>query len=101
VIAIARIVCFLARFPPEHACPLCGAASRAPVGAPYVGTVGVLRWKRSFEERLHRCGEGHVYSVRVERGRGGENVAVDAWESVDEWMQARTGAEPFRRPPGL
>jgi len=85
----------------EHPCPLCGASSRAPVGAPYVGTVGILRWKRSFDERLHRCGEGHVYSVRIERGRGGESVTVDAWESVDEWTQARTGAEPSHRPPGV
>jgi hypothetical protein len=85
----------------ERPCPLCGASSRTSVGAPYVGTVGVLRWKRSFDERLHRCGEGHVYSVRVERGRGGESVTLDVWESVDEWMQVRTGAEPSRRPPGL
>jgi hypothetical protein len=82
-------------------CPVCGAASQAPIGAPYVGTVGVFRWKRSFDERLHRCGEGHVYSVRVERGRSGETVAVAPWESLDEWIQARTGGEPSRRPPGL
>src|ERR671918_1672750 len=93
VIAIVRIVCVLARFPPEHACPLCGAASRTPVGTPYVGTVGFLRWRRSFDERLHRCGQGHVYSVRVERGRAGESVTVDPRECVDEWMQARTGTE--------
>jgi hypothetical protein len=71
------------------------------VGTPYVGTVGVLWWKRPFEERLHRCAEGHVYSARVERGRGGETVSLEVWESVDEWMRTRTGAEPFRRPPGL
>lgn len=84
----------------EPACPLCDAPPRTPVGAPYVGTVGMLWWKRSFDERLHRCLEGHVYSVRVERGRAGETVTLDAWESVDDWMQTRTGSEPTRRPPG-
>lgn len=83
----------------EPACPLCGAPPRIPVGAPFVGTVGLLWRKRSFEERLHRCEEGHVYSVRRERGRGGESVSVEAWESVDQWMRARTGAEPLERPP--
>jgi hypothetical protein len=85
----------------EPACPVCDAPSRTPVGAPYVGTVGILWWKRSFDERLHRCEEGHVYSVRVERSRGAEHVSLEAWEGLDEWMRARTGSEPSRRPPGL
>jgi hypothetical protein len=85
----------------EPTCPLCGAAPRTPVGAPYVGTIGMLWWKRAFDERLHRCMEGHVFSFRVERGRGGERTATESHESVEDWLRARTGSEVPRRPPGL
>ena len=82
-------------------CPACGAPPAAPLGAPFVGTTGLLWRKHPFEERLYRCAEGHVYSVRVESGRGGESVSLEVWDGVDEWLRERTGAEPSHRPPGL
>lgn len=88
-----------AELPP--ACPACRAAAAAPLGAPFVGTVRRLWRRSSFEERLYRCLEGHVYSVRVERSRGGETRGSELFDSVDDWLRARTGAEPPERPPGL
>jgi hypothetical protein len=85
--------------PPE--CPACRAAAAAPLGAPFVGTVRRLWRRRSFEERLYRCAEGHVYSVRVERFRGRETVSSELFDSVDDWLRVRIGAEPPERPPGL
>jgi hypothetical protein len=82
-------------------CPACGAPSAAPVGAPFVGTTGILWRRRHFEERLYRCAEGHIYSVRIESGRGGESVSLEVWEDVDGWLRERTGVEPSHRPPGL
>jgi hypothetical protein len=83
------------------ACPTCGAAAAAPVGAPFVGTIRRLWRRRSFEERLYRCAERHVYSVRSERSRGTEQVTTAAHESVEDWLRTRVGAEPSIRPPGL
>jgi hypothetical protein len=85
----------------ERACPLCDAPAAITVGAPFVGTVGLLWGRRAFEERLYRCAEGHVYSVRVERQRRGERITAEPHGSVDEWLRARTGREPLERPPGL
>jgi hypothetical protein len=57
--------------------------------------------RRTFEEELFRCAEGHVYSVRVERGRGGEDVSAEVWDSLEEWLRVRGGGEPLTRPPEL
>jgi hypothetical protein len=81
----------------EHACPGCGAPPSLTVGAPYVGAVGFLWWRRSFEEELYRCAEGHIYSVRVT----GETTTIEPHESVEEWLRARTGTDAPTRPPGL
>ena len=78
-------------------CPGCGAPPAITVGAPYVGVVGFLWWKRDFEEQLYRCAEGHVYSVRV----SGESTTVEPHDSVEAWLRARTGGEGPTRPPGL
>jgi hypothetical protein len=78
-------------------CPGCGAPPAITVGAPYVGAVGFLWWKRDFEEQLYRCAEGHVYSVRV----SGETTTVEPHDSVEARLRARTGAEAPTRPPGL
>lgn len=43
-----------------RACPLCDAPPRNPVGPVYEGKSGVLWRRRSFEERLYRCAEGHI-----------------------------------------
>ena len=80
-----------------HECPCCGAPSRVTVGAPFVGAVGFLWWKRPFEEQLYRCAEGHIYSVRVSE----EATTTELHESVDAWLQARTGSDAATRPPGL
>jgi hypothetical protein len=82
-------------------CPACRAEAAAPLGAPFVGTVRRLWRRRSFEERLYRCAEGHVYSVRVERSGAGEAVSSELFDSVGDWLRARIGAEPLDRPPGL
>jgi hypothetical protein len=85
----------------ENRCPLCGAPKSIPVGPVYSGKIGPLWRRRQFEEKLFRCAEGHVYSVRVECGRGGESLTTEGHESVEDWLRARTGAEPPSRPPGL
>jgi hypothetical protein len=79
------------------ACPGCGAPPAITVGAPFVGTVGILWWKRSFEEQLYRCAEGHIYSVRV----GEDATASELHESVEAWLQVRTGRDTPSRPPGI
>jgi hypothetical protein len=38
-----------------------------------------------------------VYSVRTE----GDSVATEPYESVDEWLERKTGLNPPERPPGL
>ena len=43
--------------PRKSECPGCGAPPSVTVGAPFVGAVGVLWWKRPFEEQLYRCAE--------------------------------------------
>lgn len=78
-------------------CPLCGAEAANTVGPVYGGVKRRLWRRRPFEERLYRCEEGHVYAVRTE---GGE-VATTAYESVDEWLERKTGTERPERPPGL
>jgi hypothetical protein len=97
----SRIVRFIPgnRVVPE--CPGCGSPAAAPVGAPFVGTVGLLWRKRAFDERLYRCAEGHVYSVRITQGREAETVTTELHESVDDWLRSRTGTELPPRPPGL
>ena len=82
-------------------CPGCGAPAATTVGPRYAGRSGMVGRRRSFEEQLFRCAEGHVYSVRSERGSRGEGVTSQVHESVEEWMRLRTGAEPRERPPGL
>jgi hypothetical protein len=78
-------------------CPGCGAPPAITVGAPYVGTVGFLWWKRPFEEQLYRCAEGHVYSVRVTA----DSTTSELHDSVEDWLRARTGDDAPSRPPGL
>jgi hypothetical protein len=67
------------------------------VGAPFVGAVGFLWWKRSFEEQLYRCAEGHIYSVRVSEG----TTTTELHESVEAWLRAPTGSDAPPRPPGI
>jgi hypothetical protein len=81
----------------EHRCPGCESPPAITVGAPFVGAVGFLWWKRPFEERLYRCLEGHIYSVRV----SGESMTIEPHDSVEDWLKARTGSEAPTRPPGL
>jgi hypothetical protein len=81
----------------EHRCPGCESPPAIAVGAPFVGAVGFLWWKRPFEERLYRCLEGHIYSVRV----SGETTTIEQHDSVEDWLEARTGSEAQTRPPGL
>ena len=78
-------------------CPACGAEAAISVGPVYGGTRRTLWRRRAFEERLYRCAEGHVYSVRTE----GDSVATEPYESVDEWLERKTGLNPPERPPGL
>jgi hypothetical protein len=82
-------------------CPACGAPPRTTVGPRYDAVRGLLWRRRSIEEELFRCLEGHVYSVRVERRRSGEAVSAHVWEDVEDWLRVRTGAETLERPPGL
>jgi hypothetical protein len=78
-------------------CPVCGAAAANTVGPVYEGVKRQL-WRRlPFDERLYRCLEGHVYSVRTESG----TVTTTAYESVDEWLERKTGTERPDRPPTL
>jgi hypothetical protein len=84
-----------------HQCPLCGAPTATPVGPIYSGSAGVLWRRRTFEEKLFRCAEGHIFSVRRERARGGETISLEGHESVEDWLRTRTGAIPPERPPGL
>ena len=81
----------------EHRCPGCGSPPAITVGAPFVGTVGFLWWKRPFEEQLFRCAEGHIYSVRVSRGE----TTIEPHEDVEDWLRKRTGTDAPERPPGL
>ena len=97
----SRIVRFIPGNRVIHECPGCGAPASAPLGAPYVGTVGLLWRKRAFDERLYRCAEGHVYSVRVTQGRSEDTVTTELHESVDDWLRSRTGSELPPRPSGL
>jgi hypothetical protein len=76
----------------EHRCPGCDSPPAITVGAPYVGAVGFLWWKRPY-----RCLEGHIYSVRV----SAESTTVEPHDSVEDWLRARTGTEAPTRPPGL
>jgi hypothetical protein len=85
----------------KRPCPACGAPASITVGPRYAGRRGLLWRRREIEEQLFRCAEGHVYSVRTERGRAGEEVASQLHESVEEWLRLRTGTEPPKRPPGL
>lgn len=82
---------------PEHRCPGCESPPAITVGAPFVGAVGFLWWKRPFEERLYRCAEGHIYSVRMSE----EATTIEPHDSVEDWLRARTGSETPARPPGL
>ena len=86
---------------PERVCPLCGAPVAVPVGPVFSGRTGMLWARRQFEERLYRCAEGHVYSVREERGRGGTRITREGHESLEGWLRTRTGTAPSARPPGL
>ncbi|HLM93349.1 MAG TPA: hypothetical protein VK273_06035 [Gaiellaceae bacterium] len=78
-------------------CPLCGAEAVITVGPVYGGVTRKLWRRRPFEEALYRCAEGHVYSVRNEGG----SVTTEPYESVDEWLERKTGTERLERPPGL
>ena len=82
---------------PEDRCPGCHSPPSVTVGAPYVGSVGFLWWKKPFEEQLYRCLEGHIYSVRVQ----GDTTTVEPHESVEQWLRTRIGADATQRPPGL
>ena len=79
-------------------CPFCGAAAANSVGPVYSGSKRTLwRRRRVFEEQLYRCAEGHVFAVRTE----GEAVSVEPYDSVNEWLERKTGAQRPERPPGL
>jgi hypothetical protein len=80
-----------------HVCPGCNSPPAVPVGAPFVGAVGFLWWKRPFEEQLYRCAEGHIYSVRASEG----GTTTELHESVEDWLRALTGSDAPSRPPGL
>lgn len=82
---------------PEPRCPGCDSPPAITVGAPYGGTIGFLWWKRSFQEQLYRCTEGHIYSVRI----SGDTTTVEPHDSVEDWLRSRTGADAPERPPGL
>jgi hypothetical protein len=78
-------------------CPLCGAAAANSVGPVYGGVKRTLWRRRPFEERLYRCADGHVYSVRTE----GDTVTTAAYSSIEEWLERKTGVDAPERPPGL
>jgi hypothetical protein len=78
-------------------CPVCGAAAAITVGPVYSGATRTLWRKRTFEEQLFRCGEGHVYCVRTEGG----GVSTEPFESVEEWLERKLGVAAPERPPGL
>jgi hypothetical protein len=78
-------------------CPGCGAPPAITVGAPFVGTVGFLWWKRPFEEQLYRCAEGHIYSVRVTE----EATTSELHDSVEAWLRDRTGTDAADAAVGL
>lgn len=78
-------------------CPVCGEAAVNTVGPVYSGSKGVLWRRRSFEETLYRCREGHVYSVRIE----GSTVSTAPHDSVEEWLERKLGIKAPDRPPGL
>jgi hypothetical protein len=82
---------------PEHRCPGCLSPPAITVGAPFVGAVGFLWWKKWFEEHLYRCAKGHIYSVRVSE----DETTIEPHESVEAWLEARTGRHAPERPPGL
>jgi hypothetical protein len=50
-----------------------------------------------LEERLYRCAEGHVYSVRV----SGERADLELHEDVEAWLRSRAGGDAPGRPSGL
>jgi hypothetical protein len=77
-------------------CPVCGAEAVTTVGPVYGGMKRTLWRRRAFEEALYRCAEGHVYAVRTEDG----SVTSEPYESVDEWLERKTGTERPERPPG-
>ena len=81
----------------EEPCPMCGAQAAISVGPVYSGSTGMPWRRRSFDERLFRCGEGHVYAVRTEGG----TVSTESFDSVDEWLERKLGVAAPERPPGL
>jgi rRNA maturation protein Nop10 len=78
-------------------CPVCGSQAVNTVGPVYGGTKRTLWRRRSFEEALYRCAEGHVYAVRTEGG----SVTTEAYDSIDDWLVRKTGTERPERPPGF
>ena len=78
-------------------CPVCGEQAAITVGPVYEGTKRRLWRRRAFEERLYRCPEGHVYAVRTE----GDAVSTEPYESIDEWLERKSGVDAPERPPGL
>jgi len=78
-------------------CPICGAQAAISVGPVYTGSSRTLWRRRAFEERLFRCGEGHVFAVRTE----GESVSTQPYESVEDWLERKLGVAAPERPPGL
>lgn len=85
----------------EERCPVCGLEAVGRPGPVYAGTVGILWTKCTFEERLFRCAEGHLYSVRSERRSAGATVTVSPQTTIDDWIELLTGTVPSKRPPGL
>jgi hypothetical protein len=78
-------------------CPVCGVEAAITIGPVYGGATRKLWRKHTFEERLFRCGQGHVYSVRSE----GDAVSTEPYESVEDWLERKLGATAPERPPGL
>ena len=85
----------------DEPCPLCGLDAVGRPGPVYSGTARVWLAKTTFTERLFRCADGHLYSVRREERRGATSVRSEAHESIASWIELRTGGEPPRRPPGV
>ena len=78
-------------------CPVCGSQAVNTVGPVYGGMKRTLWRRRSFEEALYRWAEGHVYAVRTEGG----SVTTEAYDSIADWLERKTGTERPERPPGF
>jgi hypothetical protein len=84
-------------------CPVCGAEAANTVGPVYGGAKRTLWRSRSFEERLYRCEEGHVYAVRTEDGEGRDDGVRERGRvarAEDRHGAPRPPARPLGELPG-